>query len=105
MLQEFNVTPAVGLVTTASLAIIPRMFSIAHLQKDNEELNKARKKELKLQVEHMVKEEIEKKPELAQTVLKVKNTTEEETDENSDRSELPPAARSNSGPTQFVTSV
>lgn len=77
LLQEFKVTPAVGVVTTASLAIIPRLFSIAHLQKDNKELNKAWKKELKLQVKRMVKEAIEYNPDLAQTVLTVQYTLED----------------------------
>ena len=100
VLQEFKVTPAVGVVTTASLAIIPRLFSIAHLQKDNKELNKAWKKELKLKVKHMVKEAIEKKSELAQTVLIVQYTLKDENEnsgENSGGSEV----ASNSDPNQL----
>ena len=104
LLQEFNVTPAVGVVTTASLAIIPRLFSIAHLQKENKELNKAWKKELKLKVKHMVKEAIEKNPDLAQTVLIVKYTLEDE-NENSGENSGGSEAANNSDPTQLNTDL
>ena len=68
MLNEFNVTGVVQVVTTASLGIIPHIFNMVGL-KTSEERKKAWEERLKLNVNYMVEDLIREDPELARTVL------------------------------------
>ena len=68
MLNEFNVTGVVQVVTTASLGIIPHIFNMV-ASKISEERKKASEEKLKLNVRFMVEELIREDPELARTVL------------------------------------
>jgi hypothetical protein len=85
MLNEFNVTGVVQVVTTASLGIMPHIFNMVAL-KINEERKKASEETLKLNVNYMVEDLIREDPELVRTVLiKQKNhvtTSEGEVVEN-----------------------
>ena len=68
MLNAFNVTGLVQVVTTASLGIMPHILNITALR-DSEERKKAWNEDLKLNVKYMVEELIREDPELARTVL------------------------------------
>ena len=68
MLNAFNVTGLVQVVTTASLGIMPHILNITGLR-DSEERKKAWNEDLKLNVKYMVEELIREDPELARTVL------------------------------------
>jgi hypothetical protein len=68
MLNEFNVTGVVQVVTTASLGIMPHIFNIV-ASKISEERKKALDEKLKLNVKYMVEDLIREDPELARTVL------------------------------------
>jgi hypothetical protein len=68
MLNEFNVTGVVQVVTTASLGIMPHIFNMV-ASKMSEERKKAWEETLKLNVENMVEDLIREDPELARTVL------------------------------------
>jgi hypothetical protein len=68
MLNEFNVTGVVQVVTTASLGIMPHIFNMVGL-KTSEERKKACEERLKLNVNYMVEDLIREDPELARTVL------------------------------------
>ena len=68
MLNAFNVTGLVQVVTTASLGIMPHILNITGLR-DSEERQKAWNEDLKLNVKYMVEELIREDPELARTVL------------------------------------
>ena len=68
MLNAFNVTGLVQVVTTASLGIKPHILNITGLR-NSEERKKAWNEDLKLNVKYMVEELIREDPELARTVL------------------------------------
>ena len=68
MLNEFNVTGVVQVVTTASLGIMPHIFNMVGL-KTSEERKKASEEKLKLNVKYMVEDLIREDPELARTAL------------------------------------
>jgi hypothetical protein len=68
MLNEFNVTGVVQVVTTASLGIMPHIFNMI-ASKISEERKKASEENLKLNVEYMVEDLIRKHPKRARTVL------------------------------------
>ena len=68
MLNEFNVTGVVQVVTTESLGIMPHIFNIV-ASKISEERKKASDEKLKLNVKYMVEDLIRADPELARTVL------------------------------------
>ena len=68
MLNEFNVTGLVQVVTTASLGVMPHIFNMVAL-KTSEAKTKAHYENLKLNVKYMVEELIREDPELARTVL------------------------------------
>ena len=68
MLNEFNVTGLVQVITTASLGVMPHIFNMIAL-KTSEEKKKAREEKLKLNVKYMVEDFVREDPELARTVL------------------------------------
>ena len=68
MLNEFNVTGVIQVVTTASLGVMPHIFNMVGL-KTSEETKKAENEKLKLNVKYMVEKLIRKDSELAQAVL------------------------------------
>ena len=68
MLNEFNVTGLVQVVTTASLGVMPHIFNMVG-SKTSEAKTKAHNENLKLNVKYMVEELIREDPELARTVL------------------------------------
>ena len=68
MLNKFNVTGLVQVVTTASLGVMPHIFNMVAL-KTSEAKTKAHNENLKLNVKYMVEELIRGDPELARTVL------------------------------------
>ena len=68
MLNEFNVTGLVQVVTTASLGVMPHIFNTIG-SKTSEVKTKAHNENLKLNVKYMVEELIREDPELARTVL------------------------------------
>ena len=68
MLNEFNVTGVVQVITTASLGVMPHIFNMIAL-KTSEEKKKAREEKLKLNVKYMVEDLLREDPELARTVL------------------------------------
>ena len=68
MMNEFNVTGLVQVVTTASLGVIPHIFNMVG-SKTGEAKTKAYNENLKLNVKYMVEELIRENPELARTVL------------------------------------
>ena len=68
MLNEFNVTGLVQVVTTASLGVMPHIFNMVG-SKASEAKTKAYNENLKLNVKYMVEELIREDPELARTVL------------------------------------
>jgi hypothetical protein len=68
MLNEFNVTGVVQVVTTASLGIMPHIFNMVGL-KTSEEWKKAWEEKLKLNVKSMVEELVGEDSERVRTVL------------------------------------
>ena len=68
MLNEFNVTGLVQVVTTASLGVMPHIFNMVG-SKTSEAKTKVHNENLKLNVRYMVEELIREDPELARTVL------------------------------------
>ena len=68
MLNEFNVTGLVQVVTTASLGVMPHIFNMVG-SKTSEAKTKVHNENLKLNVKYMVEELIREDPELARTVL------------------------------------
>ena len=68
MLNEFNVTGLVQVVTTASLGVMPHIFNMVG-SKTSEAKTKAHNENLKLNVKYMAQELIRENPELARTVL------------------------------------
>ena len=68
MMNEFNVTGLVQVVTTASLGVIPHIFNMVG-SKTGEAKTKAYNQNLELNVKYMVEELIRENPELARTVL------------------------------------
>ena len=68
MLNEFNVTGLVQVVTTASLGVMPHIFNMVG-SKTSEAKTKAYNKNLKLNVKYMVEQLIGENPKLARTVL------------------------------------
>ncbi len=68
MLNEFNVTGLVQVITTASLGVMPHIFNMIAL-KTSEEKKKVREEKLKLNVKYMVEDFVHEDPELARTVL------------------------------------
>ena len=68
MLNEFNVTGLVQVVTTASLGVMPHIFNMVG-SKTSKAKTKAYNENLKLNVKYMVEELIREDPELARTVL------------------------------------
>ena len=71
MLNELNVTGLVQVVTTASLGVIPHIFNMV-ASKTSEAKTKAHNEKLKLNVKYMVQELIRENPELARTVVIMK---------------------------------
>ena len=94
MLNEFNVTGLVQVVTTASLGVMPHIFNMVGL-KTNEERKKAENEKLKSNVKFMVEELIGKDPKLARRLLIVEqdddgikeNNNTATNDENTEDSE------------------
>jgi hypothetical protein len=72
MLNEFNVTGVVQVVTTASLGIMPHIFNMVGL-KTSEEWKKAWEEKLKLNVKSMVEELVGEDSERVRTVLIMDN--------------------------------
>jgi hypothetical protein len=68
MLNQFNVTGVVQVVTTASLGIMPHIFNMVGL-KTSEERKKAWEEKLKLNVKYMVEELVGEDSERVRTVL------------------------------------
>ena len=68
MLNEFNVTGVVQVVTTASLGIMPHIFNMV-ASKTSEERKKAWEEKLKLNVKYMVEELVGEDSERVRTVL------------------------------------
>ena len=95
MLNEFNVTGLVQVVTTASLGVMPHIFNMVR-SKTSEAKTKAHNENLKLNVKYMVEELIREDPELARTGLimeqdlslqEINTTTNDENAENSEHFE------------------
>ena len=83
MLNEFNVTGLVQVITTASLGVMPHIFNMVGL-KTNEERKKAWNEKLKLNVKYRVEELISKNVKLYDYFIKnAKNTTNKENTEDS----------------------
>ena len=68
MLNEFNVTGLVQVVTTASLGVMPHILNMLEVNMSEAKM-KAWNENLKMNVKYMVEELIRKDPKLAQTVL------------------------------------
>ena len=85
MLNEFNVTGVVQVVTTASLGIMPHIFNMV-ASKMSEERKKASEETLKLNVENMVEDLIREDPERARTVL-IKEDDNDDTTSEEDSSD------------------
>jgi hypothetical protein len=89
MLNEFNVTGVVQVVTTASLGIMPHIFNMAGL-KTSEERKKTWEEKMKLNVKYMVEELVDEDSERVRTVLIMEleedndNTTSEENIQDSE---------------------
>ena len=81
MLNEFNVTGLVQVITTASLGVMPHVFNMIAL-KTSEEKKKAREEKLKLNVKYMVEDLVREDPELARTVLIIQQNNDATTEEN-----------------------
>ena len=87
MLNEFNVTGVVQVITTASLGVMPHIFNMIAL-KTSEEKKKAREENLKLNVKYMVEDLLRADPELGRTVLIIQQNNDATTaDENVQGSE------------------
>jgi hypothetical protein len=69
MLQKFNITATVQLMVTASISILPLIINIMAGKINNEQTKDAWKKELKLNVKHMVSELTDVHQYLAKTFL------------------------------------
>ena len=83
MLNEFNVTGLVQVITTASLGVMPHIFNMVGL-KTNEERKKAWNEKLKLNVKYRVEELISENVKLYDYLIKnAKNTTNKENTEDS----------------------
>ncbi|CAB4025685.1 Hypothetical predicted protein [Paramuricea clavata] len=83
MLNEFNVTGVVQVVTTASLGIIPHIFNIVGLR-TSEESKKAWEEKLKLNVKYMVEESVGEDSKRARTVLIMEEHDDGTTSEDSE---------------------
>ncbi len=83
MLNEFNVTGVVQVLTTASLGVMPHIFNMVGL-KASEEKKKAREEKLKLNVKYMVEDLLRADPELARTVLIIQQNNDATTEHPSD---------------------
>ena len=68
MLNEFNVTGLVQVITTASLGVLPHIFNMIAL-KTSKKNKKAREEKFNLNVKYMVEDLLREDPELARTVL------------------------------------
>ena len=68
MLNEFNVTGLVQVVTTASVSVMPHVFNMV-ASKTSEAKTKAWNDQLKMNVKYMVEDLTREDPELARTVL------------------------------------
>ena len=77
MLNEFNVTGLVQVVTTASLGVMPHIFNMV-ASKTNEAKTKAWNEKLKMNVKYMVEDLNRKDPESARTVLIMEEEMEED---------------------------
>ena len=83
VLNEFNVTGLVQVITTASLGVMPHIFNMLGL-KTNEERKNAKNEKLKLNVKYRVEELISKNVKLYDYLIKnAKNTTNKENTEDS----------------------
>ena len=71
MLNEFNVSALVQVVTTASLGVVPHILNTVGL-KTSEAKTKASNEQLKIKVKYMVEQLIRKHPKLGRTVLIIK---------------------------------
>ena len=83
MLNEFNVTGVVQVITTASLGVMPHIFNMVGL-KTSEERKKAREENLKLNVKYLVEYLLRAHPELARTVLIIQQNNDATTEHPSD---------------------
>ncbi len=84
MLDEFNVTGVVQVITTASLGVMPHIFNMIAL-KTSEEKKKAREEKLKLNVKYMVEDLLRADPKLvARTVLIIQQNNDATTEHPSD---------------------
>ena len=83
MLNEFNVTGVVQVITTASLGVMPHIFNMIGL-KTSEEKKKAREEKLKLNVKYMLEDSLRADPELARTVLIIQQNNDATTEHPSD---------------------
>ncbi len=81
MLNEFNVTGVVQVITTASLGVMPHIFNMIGL-KTSEEKKKAWEEKLKLNVKYMVEDFVREDPELARTVLIIQQSNDATSEEN-----------------------
>ncbi|CAB4026501.1 Hypothetical predicted protein [Paramuricea clavata] len=86
MLNEFNVTGVVQVVTTASLGIMPHIFNMVGL-KISEERKKAWEEKLKLNVKYMVEELVGEDSERVRTVLIMEEDNDTTSEENIQDSE------------------
>ena len=81
MLNEFNVTGLVQIVTTASVGVMPYIFNIV-ASKTSEAKTKAWNEQLKMNVKYMVEGLTREDPELARTVLIMEQDNDLTIDEN-----------------------
>ena len=81
MLNEFSFTGSVQVIMTASLGVMPHIFNMVGL-KTSEEEKKAQEEKLKLNVKYMVEDLLRADPELARTVLIIKQNNDTTADEN-----------------------
>ncbi len=78
MLNEFNVTGLVQVITTASLGVMPNIFNMIAL-KTSEENKKSREENLKLNVKYMLEDLLRGDPKLARTVLIIQQNNDSTT--------------------------
>ena len=81
MLNEFNVTGLVQVVTTASVGVMPYIFNMV-ASKTSEAKTKAWNEQLKMNVKYMVEGLTREDPELARTVLIMEQDNDLTIDEN-----------------------
>jgi hypothetical protein len=93
MLNEFNVTGVVQVVTTASLGIMPHIFNMV-ASKTSVERKKASEEKLKLNVKYMVEELVGEDSERVRTVLIMEKDNDDTTPEENIQDSEPVQASS-----------